>query len=35
MPKVTIDGIEIEVPNGTTILEAARMIGGDIVPPTM
>jgi hypothetical protein len=35
MPKVTIDGFEIEVPEGTTILNAARMIGGDIVPPAM
>jgi len=35
MPKVTIDGTEIEVPNGTTILQAARMIGGDLVPPAM
>jgi len=35
MAKVTIDGISIEVPDGTTILQAARMIGGDIVPPTM
>jgi NADH-quinone oxidoreductase subunit G len=35
MPKVTIDGIEIEVPEGTTILNAARMIGGEIVPPAM
>ena len=35
MPKVTIDGHSIEVPEGTTILEAARMIGGDIVPPAM
>ncbi len=35
MPKVTIDGIEIEVPDGTTILNAARMIGGEIVPPAM
>lgn len=35
MPKVTIDGIEIEVPDGTTILNAARMIGGKIVPPAM
>jgi NADH-quinone oxidoreductase subunit G len=35
MAKVTIDGITIEVPDGTTILQAARMIGGDIVPPTM
>jgi NADH-quinone oxidoreductase subunit G len=35
MPKVTIDGIEIEVPEGTTVLNAARMIGGKIVPPAM
>jgi NADH-quinone oxidoreductase subunit G len=35
MPKVTIDGKSIEVPDGTTILNAARMIGGDIVPPAM
>ncbi|MCX6290156.1 MAG: 2Fe-2S iron-sulfur cluster-binding protein [Bacteroidetes bacterium] len=35
MPKVTIDGHSIEVPDGTTILQAARMIGGDVVPPTM
>jgi NADH-quinone oxidoreductase subunit G len=35
MPKVTIDGIEIEVPDGTTILNASRMIGGEIVPPAM
>jgi NADH-quinone oxidoreductase subunit G len=35
MPKVTIDGHSIEVPEGTTILNAARMIGGDIVPPAM
>jgi NADH-quinone oxidoreductase subunit G len=35
MAKVTIDGIEIEVPDGTTILNAARMIGGEIVPPAM
>ncbi|MEY4330608.1 MAG: hypothetical protein RL609_1356 [Bacteroidota bacterium] len=35
MPKVTIDGITIEVPNGTTILEAARMIGPEVAPPTM
>ena len=33
--KVTIDNISIEVPNGTTILNAARMIGGDVAPPTM
>ncbi len=35
MPIVTIDNHTIEVPEGTTILEAARKIGGDIVPPTM
>ena len=35
MAKVTIDGIEIEVPDGTTILNAARQIGGNIVPPAM
>jgi NADH-quinone oxidoreductase subunit G len=35
MAKVTIDEIEIEVPDGTTILNAARLIGGDIVPPAM
>ena len=35
MAKVKIDGFEIEVPDGTTILNAARAIGGDIVPPAM
>ncbi len=35
MPKVTIDGQTIEVPEGTSILNAARMIGGEIVPPAM
>ncbi|NTW34393.1 MAG: 2Fe-2S iron-sulfur cluster binding domain-containing protein [Bacteroidetes bacterium] len=35
MIKVTIDNIEIEVEPGTTILNAARIIGGDIVPPAM
>jgi NADH-quinone oxidoreductase subunit G len=42
MPIVTIDGHSIEVPNGTTILQAARMIveqkgydGENIAPPTM
>lgn len=41
MPKVTIDNIEIEVPEGTTILQAARMIGERnsaeryVAPPTM
>lgn len=33
--KVTIDGISIEVEAGTSILNAARLIGGDIVPPAM
>ena len=33
--KVTIDGQEIEVASGTTILQAARMIGGESVPPAM
>lgn len=35
MAKVTIDGIEVEVPDGTTILNAARQIGGEVVPPAM
>lgn len=35
MAKVTIDNIEIEVPDGTTILNAARMMGGPSVPPAM
>ncbi len=35
MATVTIDGYTIEVEDGTTILEAARKIGGEIVPPTM
>ena len=40
MAKVTIDNVEIEVPDGTTILNAARMLSreglneaGDLVPP--
>ena len=33
--KVTIDNITIEVPAGTTILQAAREIGGDVTPPAM
>jgi len=33
--KVTIDGIEIDVPKGTTILQAARMIGPQVAPPAM
>ena len=39
MAKVTIDDITIEVPDGTTILQAARMIdeqqGTNIAPPAM
>lgn len=35
MVKVTIDNIEIEVEPGTTILNAARKVGGKIVPPAM
>jgi len=35
MFKVTIDNINIEVEAGTSILNAARMIGGDVVPPAM
>jgi NADH-quinone oxidoreductase subunit G len=33
--KVTIDNITIEVEPGTTILNAARKIGGDVAPPAM
>ncbi len=33
--KVTIDNITVEVPQGTTILEAARQIGGQVTPPAM
>ena len=33
--KVTIDNITVEVPAGTTILNAARKIGGDVTPPAM
>ncbi|MFZ4456157.1 MAG: 2Fe-2S iron-sulfur cluster-binding protein [Bacteroidales bacterium] len=33
--KVTIDGHLVEVEQGSTILQAARMIGGKVVPPTM
>jgi NADH-quinone oxidoreductase subunit G len=35
MIKVTIDNHEVEVPEGTTIMNAARMIGGALVPPAM
>jgi NADH-quinone oxidoreductase subunit G len=33
--KITIDNITVEVPAGTTILNAARQIGGDVTPPAM
>jgi NADH-quinone oxidoreductase subunit G len=33
--KVTIDNITVEVPNGTTVLQAARKIGGEVAPPAM
>jgi NADH-quinone oxidoreductase subunit G len=32
---VTVDNITIEVEPGTTVLQAARMIGGDVTPPAM
>lgn len=35
MAKLTIDGVEVEVADGTTILNAARQIGGALVPPAM
>lgn len=35
MLKVTIDGREIEVPEGTTILQAARTLGPEFAPPAM
>ncbi len=35
MVKVTIDDKTIEVEPGTTILSAARQIGGEVVPPAM
>lgn len=35
MVKVTIDDIQIEVEEGTSILNAARLIGGEVVPPAM
>ena len=33
--KVTIDNITIDVATGTTVLMAARQIGGDVTPPAM
>ena len=33
--KVTIDNITIDVAPGTSILTAARQIGGDVTPPAM
>src|SRR6187401_2322958 len=33
--KVTMDNITIEVEPGTTFLNAARKIGGDVAPPAM
>jgi NADH-quinone oxidoreductase subunit G len=33
--KITIDNIEVEVEPGTTIMNAARKIGGKVVPPAM
>lgn len=33
--KVTIDNITVEVPTGTTILQAARKVGGEVAPPAM
>jgi NADH-quinone oxidoreductase subunit G len=33
--KVTIDNITIDVAPGTTVLNAARQIGGDVTPPAM
>lgn len=33
--KVTVDNITVEVPAGTTILQAARKVGGDVAPPAM
>src|SRR6187431_3657368 len=35
MIKVIVDDIEVEVAPGTSILNAARMIGGDVTPPAM
>ena len=35
MIKLKIDGIEVEMEDNATILQAARKIGGDVVPPAM
>jgi NADH-quinone oxidoreductase subunit G len=35
MVKVTIDNITVEVEEGATILQAARIIGSSVVPPAM
>ncbi|MCK9422134.1 MAG: 2Fe-2S iron-sulfur cluster-binding protein [Bacteroidales bacterium] len=35
MIKVTIDNVTVETEEGTTILQAARKIGGKIIPPAM
>ncbi|MEI7982444.1 MAG: 2Fe-2S iron-sulfur cluster-binding protein [Bacteroidota bacterium] len=35
MIKITIDNISVEVEEGATILQAARKIGGKVVPPAM
>jgi NADH-quinone oxidoreductase subunit G len=35
MIKLTIDNISVEVEEGATILQAARKIGGKVVPPAM
>ncbi len=35
MFKITIDNIVIDVEPGTSILNAARKIGGDVAPPAM
>ena len=32
---VTVDNITLEVQPGTTVLQAARMIGGEVTPPAM
>ena len=30
MPKLTVDGVEIEVPNGATVLQASELAGKEI-----